>query len=85
MSLDPKVIPELVELAKNLQLVGYDLGDYRAQNGMCGCLGPSKGNYLCPCNQYTVLEQNMVTVVAEFDEEQAKKIMLRRLVGALPG
>ena len=87
MTFDNFVLPELVEKAK--RIIEYDgqaaLENFEPRTGMCGCMGPRKGEYLCPCEQLTSLKSNLVEVVNEFDPALAKKIMLRRLVAALPG
>jgi len=87
MSFDNFVLPELVAKAK--AIIDRDgqqaLEDYDPYFGACGCMGPSKGERLCPCVQSAALKSNLVEVVNEFDPQLAKKIMLRRIVAALPG
>jgi len=52
---------------------------------MCGCVGPAKGERLCSCKKAVTLKTNMVEVVAQFDEELAKRIWLSHFVAKLPG
>lgn len=87
MSLDKFVLPELVEKAKwILENDGQKaLEDYDPYLGPCGCMGPQGNDRLCPCRKSSVLKSNLVEVVNEFDEDLAKRIMIRRLVAALPG
>ena len=84
---DKFVLPELVSRAKYiLENSGEQaLIDYKARNSWCGCMGPSKGEVLCPCVQGSTLETNMVEVVAQFDEDLAKKIWLAKFTASLPG
>lgn len=87
MTFDKFVLPELVELAK--RVIKHDgqtaLEDYDPQIHWCGCMGPEKDDQLCPCRQSQALKNNLVEVVNEFDPDLAKRIMLRKLVAALPG
>lgn len=85
--LDDFSLPELVNLAKQIREHKGDKGliDYTAQTSWCGCMGPSRGERLCPCTQRSTLESNMVEIVAQFDEELAKRIWLARFVKSLPG
>lgn len=87
MTFDNFVLPELVEKAKRIiEVDGQSaLENFDPYFGMCGCMGPRKGERLCPCKQSAVLKSNLIEVVNEFDPALAKKIMLRRLVAALPG
>jgi hypothetical protein len=87
MTLEQFVLPELVKKAKwILEHNGQKaLEDYDLYFGACGCVGPSKGERLCPCRQNAALKSNLVEVVNEFDPQLAKKIMIRRIVAALPG
>ena len=84
---DDFVLPELVNLAKWVREHKGDDGliNYQVFYGACGCMGPAKGEYLCSCNKAITLKTNMVEVVAQFDEELAKKIWLRKFVATLPG
>lgn len=84
---DDFVLPELVDLAKSVREHKGDEGliNYQVFYGMCGCMGPKKGERLCSCKKAITLKTNMVEVVAQFDEELAKKIWLRQFVGTLPG
>lgn len=81
------VLPELVTLAKSIiESEGIQaLEDYKSYPTWCGCMGPKKGDILCPCSQSNTLASNLVEVIAEFNPELAKKIMIRRIVAALPG
>ncbi len=87
MSFNDFVLPELVTRAKQI----YDrdgeeaLVNYRAFNSWCGCMGPRPGERLCSCDQSSTLESNLVEIVNEFNPELARKIMIRKLVAALPG
>lgn len=84
--MDAKVKPELVRLAKNMSENGVDLASFSPTNSMCACMGPSKGDYLCPCAQKFSLHDNIIEVAAEaLGETAAKKIFLRKLVAVLPG
>jgi len=74
-------MPELVRLAKEIP----DIKNWQPRGGMCGCLGPKKKEYLCPCAQRLVLGKYKVDIVAQYDEELAKDIMLTKIVEALPG
>jgi hypothetical protein len=84
---DNFVLPELVDLAKSiLNEKGEEvLIDYKAYNSWCGCMGPKRGERLCPCSQGSALETNMVEIVSQFDEILAKKIWLAKFVASLPG
>jgi hypothetical protein len=84
---DKYSLPELVKRAKEIFVRDGENGlrDYRSYNAMCGCMGPSKGETLCPCRQGATLETNMVEIVSQFDEEMAKRIWLARFVANLPG
>lgn len=80
-------LPELVNLAKwILEEKGEQaLIDYKAMNSWCACMGPQKGEVLCSCSQASTLETNMVEIVAQFNEQLAKKIWLAKFVASLPG
>lgn len=81
------VLPELVHLANRIRVQkGPEyLENFEFNPQACGCMGPSKGEVYCFCKQQIMLERNLVEVVAEIDADLAKRIMLRRLVSALPG
>lgn len=87
MTIKNFILPELVNLAKTMIENGQSgtLEDYKFYSDACGCMGPSEGEKLCPCEQARALEMNLVEIVAQVDEGLAKKIWLRRLVAALPG
>ena len=80
-------LPELVDLAKSiLDRKGEEgLINYQVFCGACGCMGPATGERLCSCEQADTLKTNMVEIVAQFDEELAKKIWLAHFVKGLPG
>lgn len=85
--LDDFSLPELVNLAKRIRELKGDEGliNYEVFYGACGCMGPAKGERLCSCNKAITLKTNMVEVVAQFDEDLAKRIWLARFVKSLPG
>jgi hypothetical protein len=87
MGFDKFVLPELVTIARHiLEQDGPEaLTNYRAQTSWCGCMGPRPGDRLCPCAQRQTLESNLVEVVNAIDTELARRIMIRKLVAALPG
>jgi len=80
-------LPELVNLAKWILDKKGEAGliNYQVFYGMCGCMGPAKGERLCSCKKAVTLKTNMVEVVAQFDEELAKRIWLAHFVKGLPG
>lgn len=80
-------LPELVSMAKGIRENEGESGliNYTSRATWCGCMGPRPGNRLCPCAQSNSLESNMVEIVAQFDEELAKRIWLARFVKCLPG
>lgn len=84
---DEFVLPELVALAKDIRAIKGDEGliNYNVLYGMCGCMGPKPGEYLCSCKKAVTLKTNMIEVVSQFDEDLAKKIFLSKLVAILPG
>jgi hypothetical protein len=84
---DKYSLPELVKRAKEIFERDGEIGlhNYRYYSYECGCMGPSKGETLCPCKKGHSLKTNMVEVVAQFDEEMAKRIWLGRFVANLPG
>ena len=79
--INEKFIPELVRLAKEIP----DIKNWRPRAAMCGCMGPKRKEYLCPCAQKLVLSKCKVEIVAHYDEETARQIMLQQIVDALPG
>lgn len=81
MAINPKFIPELVDRAKAIP----DIKNWQLHSGMCGCMGPSKGEYLCPCAQLRAIRDHKVEIVAHYDEDTARQIMLQQIVDALPG
>lgn len=85
--LDDFSLPELVNLAKRIRELKGDEGliNYEVFYGACGCMGPAKGERLCSCKKAITLKTNMVEVVAQFDEDLAKRIWLARFVKSLPG
>lgn len=87
MSFEKFVLPELEDLAREiLKYHGEEfLANFDFLPPMCGCMGPSPGEYLCPCAQRMALKSNLVEVINEFDPVLAKKIWLRRFVATLPG
>jgi len=80
-------LPELVDLANRILDNKGEKGliNYQVFYGMCGCVGPAKGERLCSCKKAVTLKTNMVEVVAQFDEELAKRIWLSHFVAKLPG
>jgi hypothetical protein len=84
---DKFVLPELVAQAQDILETQGEQGihDYQSSSGWCACMGPRPGERLCPCQQSDALYTNMVEVVSEIDPELARRVMIRRLVAALPG
>jgi hypothetical protein len=88
MTVPKHVMPELVKCAKAEIAWKGDksaLENFNPYFGACGCMGAREGEYLCHCSQMRELKDNLVEVVAEIDEEMAKRIMIRRIIAALPG
>lgn len=83
--MEERFIPELARKAKAMIDNGQDLAEFRATRGMCACMGPDKGEYLCPCAQNLVLEQKTVDIVGSFDEDEAKRIWMQKFAATLPG
>jgi len=80
-------LPELVDLANRiLDNKGEEgLINYQVLYGACGCMGPANGELLCSCKKAVTLKTNMAEIVAQFDEELAKRIWLAHFVKGLPG
>lgn len=85
--INEKYIPELVNLANKIILShGKEkLAHYQGLTGMCACMGPSKGEYFCPCKQHHIIRDYNVEILSHIDEELAKKVMIEKIVAALPG
>lgn len=83
----PEIKAELVGRAQ--EMVAHEglqaLLDHRHLQGPCACMGPQDGASLCPCAQSAALAENLPVIVDTIDPEAARRLMLRRLVAAMPG
>ena len=82
-----KYNPELRRVAaaivKNQGVNG--LKEFVPQIGLCACMGAVNGEYMCGCVQKRYLYKHLPVFLSEHDEELGRRLMLERLVSALPG
>lgn len=69
--IDPKIEPELLQLAK--ELFSEDIGDlltFEFYPDACACMGPATGDVLCACHKMQALEENAECIVETLKETE---------------